>query len=124
MSTQMTHDSFFRLSFGRIEIAGNYLEEYLPSEMLAHLNIDEMIVEQGSFIDEEMKAHHADLLYTVPLKDGSAASIYFLFEHKAQPDREIGFQLLRYMVRIWEEDKNETEVDHQTADYPARHLSW
>ena len=105
MSDDFSMDSFFRLSFSRIEIAGNYLEEYLPPKMLAYLNIDEMMLEQGRFIDEEMKAHHADLLYTVPLDDGSAASVYFLFEHKAQPDREIGFQLLRYMVRIWEEQK-------------------
>ena len=46
----------------------------------------------------------------VPLKNitvrNTAASIYFLFEHKAQPDKEIGFQLeCAYMVRIWEEQK-------------------
>ena len=105
MNTQMSHDKFFRHSFSRVEIAANFLEEYLPSDMVALLDIEQMSLEQGSFIDEDMKGHHVDLLYTIPLNNGGAASVYFLFEHKAQVDHEIGFQLLRYMVHIWEEQK-------------------
>lgn len=33
MTVQNPHDRFFRESFGRLEIARNYLEEYLPSEV-------------------------------------------------------------------------------------------
>ena len=102
MSVSMSHDEFFRHNFSRIEIAGNYLQEYLPAEIVEQLNIPKMALEEGTFVDEEMKKHHADLLYTVPLISGDPISAYFLFEHKAQPDREIGFQLLRYMVQIWD----------------------
>ncbi|MBE2202046.1 MAG: Rpn family recombination-promoting nuclease/putative transposase [Anaerolinea sp.] len=31
MTVQNPHDRFFRESFGRIEVARNYLEEYLPA---------------------------------------------------------------------------------------------
>jgi len=33
MTVQNPHDKFFRESFGRIHIARNYLEEYLPEPL-------------------------------------------------------------------------------------------
>ena len=37
MTIATAHDRFFRKSFGRAEIARNYLEEYLPAEVSALL---------------------------------------------------------------------------------------
>jgi predicted transposase/invertase (TIGR01784 family) len=52
--------------------------------------------------------HSSDLLYQVALRrGGSPAYIYVLFEHKSYPDRMVAFQLLRYMVRIWERDRQQ-----------------
>lgn len=39
MSVQNPHDCFFRESFGRLEIARNYLEEYLPANVRRLLNL-------------------------------------------------------------------------------------
>ncbi len=36
------------------------------------------------------------------LREGGAVFVYVLIEHKSQPERDTAFQLLRYMVRIWE----------------------
>ncbi len=38
------------------------------------------------------------------LRNGEEAYIYVLFEHKSYPEPLIAFQLLRYLVRIWERD--------------------
>ena len=35
------------------------------------------------------------------LRDGSAGSIYLLFEHKSYHDKYVHLQLLEYMVKIW-----------------------
>ena len=38
------------------------------------------------------------------LVDGPPAYVYVLFEHKSYPDPLTPFQLLRYLVRIWEQE--------------------
>ncbi|MBE2200733.1 MAG: Rpn family recombination-promoting nuclease/putative transposase [Anaerolinea sp.] len=102
MSIQNPHDHFFRESFGRVEIARNYLEEYLPADLRRLLDLTEMTLQDGSFIDEEMKEHQTDLIYQVRLRSGEVAYIYFLFEHKSYLDPLVALQLLRYLVRFWE----------------------
>jgi predicted transposase/invertase (TIGR01784 family) len=103
MTIATAHDRFFRKSFGQVEVARNYLEEYLPAEVSALLNLDTLSLTEDTFIDEEMQQHQADLLYQVRLHDGQSAYVYFLFEHKSYPDRLVALQLLRYLVRFWEQ---------------------
>lgn len=111
MSIQNPHDRFFRESFGRLDVVRNYLEEYLPSQIVDVLALDTLTRQDGSFIDEEMQAHQTDMLYEVRLTTGERATLYFLFEHKSYPDKLISLQLLRYMVRFWEQQvKDKVEL--------------
>lgn len=102
MTVQNPHDRFFRDSFGRPEIARNYLEEYLPAELRQLLDLDSLTLQDSSFIDETMQEHQTDLLYQVGLTSGGRTYVYFLFEHKSYPDPLVALQLLRYMIRFWE----------------------
>lgn len=43
----------------------------------------------------------SDLLFKANINNREGY-LYFLFEHKSYPSRDIAFQLLKYMVRIWE----------------------
>ncbi len=110
MTVQNPHDRFFRESFGRIEIARDYLESYLPDELRQLLDLSEMNLQDGSFVDEEMQAHQSDIIYQVRLHGGQTAYIYFLFEHKSYPDPLVIFQLLRYLVRFWERQLKEGQA--------------
>ncbi len=56
---------------------------------------------KDSFVDEELRSHFSDLLYTVQHRKGDL-HLYLLFEHKSSPDPWISLQLLRYMVKIWD----------------------
>jgi len=86
------------------------LEEYLPQEVLDVLELTDLQLQDGSFIDEEMREHQTDLLYRTSLKNGEPAYLYFLFEHKSYPETMIALQLLRYMVRFWERQLKEGEA--------------
>jgi predicted transposase/invertase (TIGR01784 family) len=102
MTIQNPHDHFFRDSFGRAEVARNYLEEYLPAPLRQQLDLTEMVLEDGSFIDEEMQIHQTDLVYRTRWRSGQPIFVYFLFEHKSSPEQLVAYQLLRYQVRLWE----------------------
>lgn len=101
------HDLFFRETFSRLEVAQDFLEQFLPSEVRAVLDLNSLELQKDSFIDQELREHFSDLLYKVQLKDGNVANIFLLLEHKSYPDTWVAFQLLRYMVRHWERTQRE-----------------
>jgi predicted transposase/invertase (TIGR01784 family) len=103
------HDKFFKETFTRVEVARDFFANYLPQPVIEALNLDTLTLQSGSFIDADLQEQFADLLYQVDLQDESvaedaAAYLYLLLEHKSYPDPNTPFQLLRYLIRIWERD--------------------
>jgi predicted transposase/invertase (TIGR01784 family) len=101
------HDLFFRETFSRPEIAQDFLQTYLPTQVVQHLDLSSLALQKDSFIDEELREHFSDLLYHVRQQNGEEANVYLLLEHKSSPDVWVALQLLRYMVRIWERARQE-----------------
>jgi hypothetical protein len=66
------------------------------------LNLETLQPAKDSFVDDELRDHFTDLLYETRLQDDTLAYVYLLFEHKSYSEPWTAFQLLRYMVRIWE----------------------
>jgi predicted transposase/invertase (TIGR01784 family) len=81
------HDSLFKETFGRPDIAADFLRNYLPAEISNLFNLDGLKQQRETFIDAELQEHFSDLLYQAPLRDGRSAYIYLLFEYKSYPDR-------------------------------------
>ena len=101
------HDHFFKWMVSRPEAARDLVLNYLPAEVVATLNPDSLTLRKDSFVDEELWEHFSDLLYRVNLKDGQEAHVYVLFEHKSHAEPLVAFQLLRYMVQIWQQSLRE-----------------
>lgn len=101
------HDQYFKLSFAQPELAADLVANYLPAEVVEALDLAGLVREDGSFVDDELRAQQGDLLFRAPLLAGGEAYIYLLFEHKSYPYRWVSFQLLRYCLRIWEQDRRE-----------------
>ena len=102
--TELTnpHDRFFKEIFSRPEAARDLLQNYLPKEVTAVLDLNTLTLQPGSFVDTELQEHFSDLLYSITVQDNSIAYVYLLLEHKSRFDPLTPFQLLRYIIRIWE----------------------
>ncbi len=114
MATQITnvHDAFFKQVLGDPDLAGQFLREHLPPEISQLLGPDLPEPLPASFVDEQLREHHSDLLFRLHLKAGGEAFAYLLLEHKSSPDKGARLQLLRYVVRIltnWYEE-NERQL--------------
>jgi predicted transposase/invertase (TIGR01784 family) len=96
------HDEFFKYTLGRPEAIQEFVRYNLPSDVVTLLDLKTVELAPGSFVDEQLRAHHSDLLYKVRSRDGQNTYIYMLFEHKSYPEPQITFQLLKYMMRIWD----------------------
>jgi predicted transposase/invertase (TIGR01784 family) len=98
------HDAFFKETFGRTEIAADYLRHYLPPAVAARLRLEALEPQRDTFVDPDLQEHFSDLLYRVPLvgtEEQEHIYVYTLFEHKSYADKFVAYQLLRYMLRIW-----------------------
>lgn len=102
MSTQLgnIHDSFFKQVMRDSRHAGMFMREHLPREVVELLGGEPPEPIPASFVDEELREHHSDLLFRMRLKTGRNALAYVLFEHKSSSDPAARLQLLRYIVRI------------------------
>jgi predicted transposase YdaD len=94
------HDAFFKQVLADPELAGQFLREQLPPEVADLLGPESPEPLPASFVDEQLREHHSDLLFRVHLKAGSEAFAYLLLEHKSSPDEGARLQLLRYVVRL------------------------
>ena len=67
------HDRFFKELMARPEALTDFLTHYLPPELSAPLDVSQAEALPGSFVDEELREHHSDLLCRVKRKNGQAA---------------------------------------------------
>lgn len=95
------HDGAFDYFFREKETALSFLEEYLPMKIKRKLDFNSLKISKDTFVDKEMARYFSDVLYEIKLND-KPAFLYLLFEHKSWEDWFICLQLLKYMVKIWE----------------------
>ena len=100
MKVQNPHDKFFKKTFGDVDVAGNFLDNYLPQSIVDIIDMDTLEPQKDSFINKELQESFSDLLYKANINNREGY-LYFLFEHKSYPSRDVAFQLLKYMVEIW-----------------------
>jgi predicted transposase/invertase (TIGR01784 family) len=108
------HDALFKAAFGQPDLARSELELVLPVEVQAHLDLATLDIVPGSFVDEDLRHAHTDLLYRVRTRSDGDAFVYLLMEHQSRFHARMPLRLLRYMVRIWDR----WERDHPTGKLP------
>lgn len=95
------HDKLFKETFGNLEIAADFMKGYLPTSILDIVDLSTLEPQKDSHISKKLQEVFSDLLFKVDINN-KEGYIYFLFEHKSYRDRLVIFQLLRYMIEIWE----------------------
>jgi hypothetical protein len=58
------------------------------ADVRRQLDLATLEVLPGSFVDEELRHAHADLLYATRTADGREALVYVLFEHQSSFDAQ------------------------------------
>ncbi len=98
------HDEFFKATFGRLDIALDYLQNMLPATLQQDLELNKLERVNGSFVSPALQEYFSDVVYQSPLKIGNQSAVLsFIFEHKSKPEPRPHLQLLRYMLDAWTE---------------------
>ena len=96
------HDVLFKAIFSEPRNAREHFERFLPPEVVATLDLDQLRRVPGSFVTKQSEERHTDLLFEAPSTTGGNAYVYLLFEHQSTVDTFMPLRMLGYMVNIWE----------------------
>jgi predicted transposase YdaD len=101
------HNNLFHYALSHAQAARDLIQTHLPADLVSALDLDSLELQKDTFVDEELRESYSDLLDSVQLADQDGqrgqGQVYLLLEHKSQSDPMTCFQLLRYIVRIWEQ---------------------
>lgn len=100
MKIQNPHDKFFKETFGDVEVVKDFLNNYLPDSIMKIIDINTLEPQKDSFINKELEEGFSDMLFRVNINNREGY-IYLLFEHKSYASKDVAFQLLKYMIEIW-----------------------
>lgn len=101
------HNNLFQSGLAQPETAASLIRQLLSPDTVSKLDLATLTRQPESFVDQELRDSHSDVIYSVmtrPDDDGDPKEVlvYFLIEHKSEPAPLTAFQLLRYLIRIWE----------------------
>ena len=80
--TSSLHDALVKRTFSVPENAAGAIRSVLPDALAARIDWNSLSLEPGSFVDDEGRGRHTDLLFSA-LLDGQSARIYVLLSIRA-----------------------------------------
>lgn len=93
------HDAFVRTAMQDPRIAREFFTIHLPTDIREVINLDHLILQPRSYIDDVRKESTVDLLYKTKMGK-EEAYLYLLVEHQSSPDKFMAFRLLKYTCNI------------------------
>ena len=96
------HDNLVKHAFSDVENARGVIATALDAAIVARIDFSSLSLLPGTFVDENLQDRYSDLLYSARIS-GREARIYFLWEHKSEPDPLTPLQVMRYLTRIWDQ---------------------
>ncbi|MEW6352000.1 MAG: Rpn family recombination-promoting nuclease/putative transposase [Thermodesulfobacteriota bacterium] len=101
------YDLLFKAVFGQPDEAEDFARHYLPPSIWNTFAPGTFRLRKDSFVDEALRENFSDLLYQVDFKAGHNGFVCILFEHKSYPQKDVAFQLFRYLTRVLIESREE-----------------
>ncbi|OWO82108.1 ISNCY family transposase [Photorhabdus luminescens] len=96
-NTPTPHDAIFKKFLSHIDTARDFLEIHLPATLRAVCDLDTLRLESGSFIEDNLRVHYSDILYSLKTTRGESY-VYCVIEHQSSPDKMMAFRLMRYSI--------------------------
>lgn len=110
-NTPIPHDAIFRQFLKRPDIARDFMAIHLPAELRAICDLSSLKLENGSFVEENLRQYFSDILYSLQTNDGEKGYVQVLIEHQSTPDKHMAFRMHRYAVAAMQ---SHLDAGHQT----------
>ncbi|HDS2561275.1 TPA: Rpn family recombination-promoting nuclease/putative transposase [Klebsiella aerogenes] len=99
-STPTPHDATFRQFLANPDVARDFLDIHLPSELRAICDLDSLKLESGTFVEDDLHQYASDILWSMKTVSGDDGYIHLLLEHYSSAVKHMAFRQLRYAVAV------------------------
>ncbi|EMP3058579.1 Rpn family recombination-promoting nuclease/putative transposase [Salmonella enterica] len=106
MNSKRGHDPLFKLFLREPETAKDFLAAHLPQDIRSLVNLDSLRLESGSYVDEQLKEQHSDILYSVKMAQGEQCLLYCVVEHQSTEDEMMAWRMTKYTIRAMSDHLN------------------
>ena len=100
------HDKLARKALSDIIVAKELIQKHLPPELVKRIDIDSVQLTNKSFVSEEMKELHSDVIYKCNI-DNKQGYIYYEIEHQSTPDKWLPLRIAAYNIQLMQQHINE-----------------
>ncbi len=104
-----SHDKFFKELFSKREKVKEFISKTLPAEITQRLNLESLEIDKTEYVSKNLKTSFSDIVYNCIYGKNTKIKISLLFEHKSYPETYPHFQLLGYMLNIWQTQLNQKQ---------------
>ncbi|TAK73139.1 MAG: Rpn family recombination-promoting nuclease/putative transposase [Gammaproteobacteria bacterium] len=111
------HDKFVRTAMSDLQVAREFFTMHLPHDIRQAMNLNHLVLQPRSQIDEMRKEVIVDLLYKTTIAEREAY-LYLLVEHQSTPDELMAFRMLKYSCNIIDEHLKRTKKKTLPLIYP------
>ncbi|MBD2756207.1 Rpn family recombination-promoting nuclease/putative transposase [Spirosoma validum] len=100
MPLEKPHDKFFKETFSRFDVLTDFIQVFLPSEIVQKFHFDSLVRESDSYLDSQLSEYFVDLLFSINY-GSQQIQIALLLEHKSYIEDFPHFQLNQYLLNYW-----------------------
>lgn len=113
-----SHDKFYRGYMINKKAARELIMHYAPEEWRAQMNLATLAYCKTDFVEPSLKNKHADILYSVEMKNGRSGYCYLLIEHQSTNDKMMMLRMRRYQLNIIEQHLKSTNDKYIPTIFP------
>ena len=92
------HDAVFKKAMREVRVARELMEQHLPKAFIKTVRWDTLRLENASYVDEQLRQSHSDVVYSVKTTQG-LAYVYVLCEHQTTAEKLMPLRILDYTVQ-------------------------
>lgn len=93
------HDAGYKNFFSNPEMVASLLREFVPEDFVAELDFSTLERCSGSYVTDDLRERHDDVVWRVGWKDGWCY-VLLLLEFQSSPDRWMALRMLSYTTLL------------------------
>ena len=97
------YDAAYKLLFGNPEMVASLLRDFVAEELLAGLDLSTLERCSGSYVTDELRERHDDMIWRVRRTDGLWCYLYILLEFQSSVDTWMAVRVLAYTALLWQD---------------------
>jgi len=110
-NTHHPYAKLFEYVFQKSEMVEEFVKNFFPAPLLKNLKISTLKPQNVSYLSPELSRLYSDIVYSCDYgEEENEVLITLLFEHKSYLPQNPHLQLLGYMLKIWEQQRDNSEA--------------